>query len=229
MAARCGFLGARGPHRLLSVHQWPASGREGFSAAVDRVDRASGHSGRRCLATRARKLSLVHARCRRGGSEAAQVGGGARQLEKVRNNDTGRPDPRPTPLATYRRCLGPVASHRDLPRRQPCEWSPRGRSWSPCMGVAQIRASSHFGPPPVRPHPRHPFVSPFQPCPPGTQKAPCGHSHPLGVQVVDRKVAQIWTLSAQETQTGLRQAKTSPKNAKRERIDKVEKGLAGAD
>ncbi len=38
-AARCGFLGPIGSY---VVHQWPASGREGFSAAVDRVDRASG-------------------------------------------------------------------------------------------------------------------------------------------------------------------------------------------
>jgi hypothetical protein len=68
-AARCGFLGAQGPHRLLCCSSVACAGREGFSAAVDQ------HRG-------------------------AQVGGGARLLEWVRNDDTGRPDLRPTPLPT---------------------------------------------------------------------------------------------------------------------------------
>jgi hypothetical protein len=40
-AARCGFLGApEGPIGSYVVHQWPASGREGFRAAVDRASAA---------------------------------------------------------------------------------------------------------------------------------------------------------------------------------------------
>jgi hypothetical protein len=128
--------GPEGPIGSYVVHQWPASGREGFSAAVDRVDRASGHRGRRCLATRARKLSLVHARCCRGASEAAQVGGGARQLDWVRNDDTGRPDPRPTPSRRIVAAAGLWHPISTCPDGQTGEWSPRRRSWSPCLGVA---------------------------------------------------------------------------------------------
>jgi hypothetical protein len=159
-AARCGFLGAEGPIGSYVVHQWPASGREGFSAAVDRVDRASGHRGWRCLAIRARKLSLVHARCCRGASEAAQVGGGARQLEWVRNDDTGRPDLRPTPLATYRRCLGPVASHRDLPRRSACETARTllepMHGGAPTLGPPVILGRPRFDPAQTSMSPWHP-------------------------------------------------------------------------
>jgi hypothetical protein len=44
----------------------------------------------------------------------------------------------------------PIATFHDGQR---VEWSRAEGSRSPCMGWAKLRASSHFGPPPVRPHP----------------------------------------------------------------------------
>ena len=134
------FISGLRPDGKASARQWT-----GWTARVNTGDGAAW-----------RLAPGSSAWCTRGAA-GAQVrpckrAAGARQLEWVRNDKTDRPDPRPTPLATYRRCRGPVASHRDLPRRSARRMEP-ARTLLECMGVAQIRASSHFGPPPVRPHP----------------------------------------------------------------------------
>ncbi len=142
--SRFGPLSVCDPHgRALRVRRGPRaplapmsfiSGLRPDGKASARPGGPRNHRGRRCLATRARKLCLVHARCCRGASEAAQVGGGARQLEWVRSDKTDRPDPRPTPLATYRRCRGPVASHCDLPRRSARRMEPARTLLEPMHG-----------------------------------------------------------------------------------------------
>jgi hypothetical protein len=137
--------------------------------------------------------------------EAAQVGGGAhlsRQLECFRDDETDRPDPRTTPPATYRRCRGPVHSIATCPDGQHGEWSPPGRSWSPCMGVAQISQ----GPTVILVRPGlDPTQTPICLPLPAIPLAPKGHhaaTHsPWGSiwasgAAVDRKVAQMGTLSA---------------------------------
>jgi hypothetical protein len=134
------FISGLRPDGKASARQWT-----GWTARVNTGDGAAW-----------RLAPGSPAWCTRGAA-GAQVrpckwAAGARQLEWVRNDKTDRPDPRPTPsrLVAAAGLRHPISA---FPDGQPGEWSPRGRSWSPCMGVAQIRASSHFGPPPVRPHP----------------------------------------------------------------------------
>jgi hypothetical protein len=99
------FISGLRPDGKASARQWT-----GWTARANTGDGAA-----RRLAPRS------SAWCTRGAAGARvrqrKRAAGARQLEWVRNDKTDRPDPRPTPLATYRRCRGPVASHLDLPRR----------------------------------------------------------------------------------------------------------------
>jgi hypothetical protein len=133
------------------------------------------------------------------------VGHAARRVERsgVRQMTSAskiRDRPRARRVVATAGLWEPIATCHDGQR---VEWSPRRGSRSPCMGWAKLRASSHFGPPPVRPHPDTLSPPPSQPRPPGTQKAPCGHSRPLGGpgtwapgKAVERNVGQIRALSA---------------------------------